>query len=201
MHTRLVALLCAVALVLAVGVTAWVLRNELFGATAGYADDGPVIVPDQHGYLVRYSVGDVFTDGFERVKLAGDRPGVLERVELVGPGVDHFELLGVLLAGPQRKTGSVQVYDGFTDEPTGPSVEGLGKLVPAEGARLATGKVGSVLQIGLKVVKPGIAIRTGIRIYYSVGDTQFVSYQPGGIVNCPQGTSDDACFEELYAAW
>lgn len=74
-------------------------------------------------------------------------------------------------------------------------------MVPAEGARLAPGKKGSVLQIGLKVVKPGLAVRTGIRIYYSVWDEKFLSYQPGGIVNCPKGTLMDECFDAMYEVW
>jgi hypothetical protein len=188
-----------VALALVAGVATWLIREE--SSVERYASDGPLRVPQQHGYLVRYGVGDVFTDGYERVLLKGDTPGVLERIELVGPGIDHFRLVGVLLAGPKRKTGSVQVYDGFSEEPTDPAVRGLGELVPAEGATLAPGKVGSVLQIGLEVVKPGLAVRTGVRIYYSVGDEQYVSFQPGGLVNCPQEMSDEACFEEMYEVW
>ena len=160
--------LCVVALVAAAAAVAWLSGFGPFAPT--YEEGGPIRVPDQHGYVVRYEVGDEFTDGYERVLLTGDQPGVLERIEMVGPHVDHFEVLGVLLAGPNRKTGSVQVYDGFTDRPTDRAARGLGPLIPAEGARLAPGKVGSVLQIGLKVVKPGLAIRTGVRIYYSVGD-------------------------------
>lgn len=190
--------LCAVALVAAAAT--WLLSG--FGPFAPtYQEGGPVRVPDRHGYVVRYEVGDEFTDGWERVLLTGDEPGVLERIELVGPDVDHFEVLGVLLAGPDRKTGALQVYDGFTDKPTDRIARGLGPLVPAVGARLAPGKVGSVLQIGLKVLKPGLAIRTGIRIYYAVGDEKYVSYQPGGIVVCPKDTSTDECFEELYDVW
>lgn len=98
--------------------------------TSGAQKTGQSSFRIRHGYLVRYQAGDVFTDGYERVLLRGDQPGVLERVDLGGPGVDHFELLGVLLAGPKRDTGAVQVYGGFTDQPTDPAARGLGELGP-----------------------------------------------------------------------
>lgn len=109
--------------------------------------------------------------------------------------------MGVLLAGSERKVGAVQVYDGFTDAPTDPQAKRLGPLVPAEGAELATGKLGSALQIGLKVVKPGLAVRSGIRVYYSVGEKRYSSFQPGGIVLCPADQADDECFDALYEEW
>jgi len=166
-----------------------------------WVEGGPLRVPDQNGYVVRYESGEVFTDGFQRLLLEGKAPGVLERVELVGPDADHFEVVGILLAGPDREVGSVQVYDGFDGSATDPAVRGLGRLVPAEGADLATGKTGSVLQIGMRVVKPGLAVRSGIRVYYSVGETRYSAFQPGGVVVCPDGRTDEQCFNALFAEW
>ena len=163
--------------------------------TAGWTEGGPVRLPFEHGYLVRYHVGEVFTDGMERIKLEGDQPAVLRRVEIVGPSVDHFKVVGVLLAGPHRKIGSWQVADGF---PSG--VSGLGKLVPAEGARLAPGMVGSVLQIGLQVVKPGLGIRSGVRLYYTVGGRRHTVLYPASIANCPRSMTDEACQDAYPAA-
>lgn len=166
-----------------------------------WTDGGPLRVPDQNGYVVRYSTGEVFTDGYQRLLLEGDGPGVLRRVELVGPDADHFEVVGVLLAGPDRKVGSIQVYDGFGDSATDPALRGLGTLVPAEGAELAPGRTGSVLQIGMRVVKPGLAVRSGVRIFYSVGDNRYSAFQPGGVVVCPEGRTDDQCFDALFQEW
>jgi len=160
----------------------------------GWHAGGPVQMPFGHGYVVRYDVGDVFTDGMERILLSGDQPGVLRRVEITGPDVDHFRVVGILLAGPHRKVGSYQVIKGFP-----PQVKGLGTLVPAAGADLATGKVGSVLQIGLEVVKPGLAIRTGVRLYYTVGDEKYTVEFQAAIANCPRSMTIGRC-QRAYLA-
>lgn len=182
--------------------TAWAtLRNDDDQSVGEWSADGPVIIPDSHGYLIRFKMGKVFTDGYERIKLSGDQPATLERVELVGPDMDHFKVLGVLLAGPHRRTGAYTNYDGFSAHPTDPIARGFGKLVPAEGARLAAGKVGSVLQIGLKIVKPGLAIRAGVRLYYSVDGKKYTAYLPGSIVVCPPGMNQDECFDAMREEW
>lgn len=203
MSKRLIWTAGGLAVVFAVAVAVWadIGPGDDPRAEPGWSDNGPVRVPDKHGYIVRYEVGEVFTDGYERVLLTGSRPGTLERVEIVGPNVDHFEMVGVLLAGPDRRTGSVQAYPGFSAHPTYPHTRGLGKLVPAEGATLAPGEVGSVLQIGLKVLKPGLAIRSGVRLYYTVDGEKFTSYQPGAIVVCPEDRTDDECLDALEEAW
>jgi hypothetical protein len=107
-----------------------------------------VEIPHAHGYVVRYKAGQVFTDGLDRVLISGDEPGVLQKVEITGPSVDHFQVVGVMVAGPHRRLGSWELSHGFP--PTRP---GLEKLVPAAGAPLPTGRVGSLLLIGLTVVK------------------------------------------------
>lgn len=150
--------------------------------------DGPARLPWPHGYVVRYRVGQVFTDGLERVVLRGTQPGVLRRVELTGPGADHFQLIGLMVAGPHRRLGSWEVSDGFP-----PDKPGLGALVPGVGALLATGRVGSVLLIGLRVVKPGLGIRGGITVYYTVGGRKFSADYSATIVNCPRRMTSGQC--------
>lgn len=158
------------------------------------------MLPFEHGYVVRYHVGEVFTDGMERIKLTGDQPATLRRVEIVGPSVDHFKVVGVLLAGPHRKIGSWQLADGFPAQIRGHGPHPLGKLVPAEGARLAPGMVGSVLEIGLQVVKPGLAIRSGVRLYYTAGGQRYTVLLPASIANCPPTMTDEACQDAYMAA-
>jgi hypothetical protein len=147
-----------------------------------------VRLPFEHGYVVRYRVGDVFTDGLERIKLEGTQPAVLRNVEITGPSADHFSIVGVMVAGPHRRLGSWQVSDGFP-----PHKAGLGELIPAKNAPLATGIVGSVLLIGLKIVKPGLGIRTGVRVFYTIGDRKYTALLPAAIANCPGRMSTDQC--------
>ena len=163
--------------------------------TAGWTEGGPVRSPFEHGYLVQPPRRRGVHRRYGTDQLEGDQPAVLRRVEIVGPSVDHFKVVGVLLAGPHRKIGSWQVADGF---PSG--VSGLGKLVPAEGARLAPGMVGSVLQIELQVVKPGLGIRSGVRLYYTVGGRRHTVLYPASIANCPRSMTDQACQDAYPAA-
>lgn len=164
----------------------------------GWSNDGPVRISAEHGYVVRYAPGEIFTDGFERVHVEGSDPGVLQDVELVGPGADQLEVVGVLLAGPDRRVGTFQVSSGFP--PTHRHVKGLGELVEGEGAPLAVGEIGSVLQIGIKVLDPGLVIRTGVRIYYTVNGEKFTALLPGSIAVCPDDMTDRACEAEYMEA-
>lgn len=188
----------AVVVALGAGATGWVVMRGNDDALAGWSSDGPVVLPFDHGYVARYGEGDVFTDGFERIRLSGSRPGVLEKVELVGPDVDRLEIVGVLLAVPERDLGSYQVAPGYP--PRHPEVEALGTLVEAEGAPLATGKVGSVMQIGIKVLDPGLLVRTGVRIYYTVDGERYTALLPGAISVCPDAMSDDECTDAFQEA-
>lgn len=141
----MVCVVAAVALVVVAAIANQRLRSP------EWSSDGPVRLPNEHGYVVRYQVGYVFTDGLERIKLDGSRSAVLRKVEITGPSADHFSIVGVSVAGPHRRLGSWEVSDGYP-----PHKPGLGKLLPGKNAPLATGTVGSVLLIGLKVVKPGL---------------------------------------------
>lgn len=163
--------------------------------TPEWSSDGPVRLPFEHGYVIRYRVGEVFTDGLERIKLEGNEPAVLRRVEITGPSADHFRIVGVMVAGPHRRLGSWQVSDGYP-----PRKPGLGELLPVKDAPLATGIVGSLLLIGLKVVKPGLGVRTGVRVFYTVGDRRYTALLPASIANCPGGMSTDQCQEAYLKA-
>ncbi|HEX3929671.1 MAG TPA: hypothetical protein VHW64_03135 [Nocardioides sp.] len=90
----------------------WRYKKEQGDATVTYRGffDGPVEIPNPHGYVVRYQVGQVFTDGVERVRLQGSRLAVLRKVEI---------------AGPHRRPGSWEVSDGYP-----PTKPGLGTARP-----------------------------------------------------------------------
>jgi hypothetical protein len=185
-------IVCAVAAV-ALVVVASIVYQRL--RAPEWSSDGPVRLPNEHGYVVRYQVGDVFTDGLERIKLDGGQSAVLRRVEITGPSADHFSIVGVMVAGPHRRLGSWEFSDGYP-----PHKPGLGELVPAKNAPLATAIVGSVLLIGLKVVKPGLGIRTGVRVFYTVGDRKYTALLPASIANCPDGMSTNRCQEAYLEA-
>ncbi|HVQ18083.1 MAG TPA: hypothetical protein VMT27_03485 [Actinomycetes bacterium] len=188
------------AAVVLLGATAAVALPRLTDNDDSWTSGGPVRVPFKHGYVVRYGVGDVFSDGMERIKLVGNQPGVLSRVEITGPSADHFQVVGVLLAGPHRRIGSWQVAPGFPPQIPGQGKHPLGTLVPAQGAPLATGDVGSVLEIGLKVVKPGLGIRTGVRLFYTVNGKRYTVELPASIANCPTGMTVEQCQDAYLKA-
>ena len=181
----------AVAVAIAATATAAYLAHH----SPEWQSGGPVRLPVKHGYVVRYQVGQVFTDGLERVKLNGNSPAVLRNVEISGPSADHFRMVGVMVAGPQRKLGSWEVSDGFP-----PQKAGLGKLVPGIGASLATGNVGSLLLVGLEVTKPGLAIRTGLKVFYTVDGKRYVVQYPASIANCPKAMTISQCQDAYIKA-
>lgn len=93
---------------------------------------GPLRGAPPHGFAVTVPVGATFTDGFETLLVRGDRPVVLESVELVG--ADGLKVVGFQVAGPERRE-TIQYLPGF------PPVDASGVLdprlvVPGEGAVL-----------------------------------------------------------------
>ena len=159
---------------------------------------GPDRVPSPAVYLTKFEKGHTFSDGYSRVVLSGETPGVLDRVEILG-GDDYFELVGVKVAGADRKFGSITFAKNYP--PRQPRV--LGPLADGDGAPLTTEDAGSLLLVGLRIARDGIGSRTGLRVYYSVGDKQYYQDHPAAIVNCPPGTPKAECelaYDEGFAA-
>ena len=57
-----------------------------------------------------------------------------------------------------------------------------------------------MLQIGLQVVKPGLGIRSGVRLYYTAGGQRYTVLYPASIANCPPTMADNACQDAYMAA-
>ncbi len=159
---------------------------------------GPDRLPPPAVYLTEFEQGHTFSDAYSRVVLSGRTPGVLDRVQILG-GDDYFELVGVKVAGADRKFGHITFAESYP--PRQPRV--LGPLADGAGAPLNTESAGSLLLVGLRVTREGIGSRTGLRVHYSVGDQHYYQDHPAAIVNCPPGTPRTECdlaFDEGFAA-
>lgn len=159
---------------------------------ANSREGGPDRLPNPAVYLVEFETGTTFSDGFDRVLLSSSGGATLEGVEILG-GNNYFDLVGIKVAGPDRRIGSIQF-----DEEYPPQRPGLGKLVDGDGAVLEPGPVGSLLLVGMKVVGEGPGSRTGLRVTYSYEGTRYYQDHPSAVVNCPPGTSRAIC-DRTYA--
>ena len=154
---------------------------------------GPIRVPPPNVYYLPYEEGDVFTDGFMTVELRNGARGTLRSVELIGG--EGLELLGVKVAGKDRKYNSIQVTEGYP-----PNRRAFGALRDATGAEIPAGRLGLELLVGLKVATDEYTVRDGLRVHYPVNGTDYVADFPASIAICPpvQLTVDE-CREEFEA--
>jgi hypothetical protein len=140
---------------------------------------GPLRDAPIHGWAMTLPEGDVFTDGLESLVITGGRPAVLDSVELVGS--DGLEIVGVMLAGPERAINS-NYYPDFP--PADPKLDPK-LVIPAEGATLRPHEeAGWELLLGLKVTKPGPLFREGVRINYTVDGVRYSRVLPEQLAIC-----------------
>ena len=104
--------------------------DEVDGAQQG----GPARVPVASNSMTEFPTGKAFSDAYSRVHLTGNIPGVLEGVEILGDDDGYFEFLGVMVAGPERRFGSIQTAKSYP--PHNPGL--LGPLAEVPGAVLTT---------------------------------------------------------------
>lgn len=160
----------------------------------GRPTDGALQAPLPHGYSTIARPGDMFTDGFEVLRLSGNQDAVIEDVRLVG--ARGLELLGARLAPPDRGFGSVQALASWPPRGAFKDV----KMVNAMGATITPVKqdrAGWELLLGVKVTGEPDAplIRDGIQIDYRVGDESYTTYRPAQLVVC---TADDQLREDGF---
>jgi hypothetical protein len=149
-----------------------------------------------HAWVVDYPLGTTFTDGFERLVNTGSAPVTISRVELLGDDVP-FEIVGAMYAGEHRKVGSLQLSEGFP--PDRPGL--LGPVQPLEGAVVEPGdELGLELLLGLRVIEEGYAERTGIRVYYEAGSTDYYVDMPAGLALCNPGGNTHQCLQRYTNA-
>ncbi len=145
---------------------------------------GPLEVPPKHGYMFTLPQGTRFTDSFERLTANGDRPLVLESVELVGG--EGLRLLGFKILGPERDT----TRDFFPEYP--PALEdvkelGATAILDGPGAVIEPGnEMGWELLVGIEITQPGPLWRKGLRINYSVDGKKYTAFFPAQIQVCTE---------------
>ena len=148
----------------------------------------------EHGTLARGPAGTRLTDGFEVLRLDGDRPATIVSVESVG-GESSLRFLGAYVAGPERKLGAHAQLKGFP-----PRRKDLGEIVPAEGALViprdeTRERIGYELLLGYEVVDDTeIGFRSEIVVTYRVDDEDYEWRSPARLVYCPDSATSDECF-------
>ena len=133
-------------------------------------------------------VGDRFTDGFETLQFDGREPFTIHKVETVG-GNDNVQQVGVLLAGNDRKAGSVQFFEGFppVDPLVGDPIDPIGQELPARpGKKYPTWE----LLVGYEIAKAGVWERESLRITYSRGGETHTALLEAGWVICTPDVPD-----------
>jgi hypothetical protein len=177
-RTRIVVVLACLALLVAGG---WWTFAEL--TRPERVEGHHLEMPHMHGYQMTLPVGQRFTDGGETLDVVGDRPVVLESVELVDG--DGLRVLGFMTAGPERN-------GTFDYLPSYPPVDPLGNLTgemmkPGPGTELAPGVAGGwELLLGLQVMDEGPLWREAIRINYTVDGEKFFTVFPAQISLCTE---------------
>lgn len=152
-------------------------------------EGGPLRGAPEHGYTLTVAPGETFTDGMEILVVHGDKPAVIDSVELVG--AKGMKVLGFKFVGPGRaETG--QWWPGYP--PEGRGLE-QGLVVPASTKIQPQMTNGWELLLGIKVTKPGPLWRDGIRYTYTVDGVQYATTVPAQLKVCtsPEQEIDGGC--------
>jgi hypothetical protein len=156
-----------------------VTTGVLAGCTReGLQEGGPLRGAPEHGYTVTAAPGETFTDGMEVLVVRGDRPAVIDSVELVG--AEELEVVGFMFVGPER-TESGQWWPGYPPKGRGldPSL-----VLPASTKIEPNVTRGWEPLVGIKVTEPGPLWRDGIRYTYTVDGVQYTRTVPAQLKVC-----------------
>lgn len=185
MNKRRLVVATAAAVVATLGVTAYSGRRT---------DGGPMIAPNPHGWATSDRVGDVFTDGMEIFRLAGDAEAVIEDIRLVGD--EGLELVGAKVAGPDRAIGAIMYNADFppVDEPDLRDAV----LYDAIGATITPREKhpgGWELLLGIRATEEGYLVREGVEVDYRVGDDEYTVFWEAwlGVCTSPKYEVDGDC--------
>ena len=154
-------------------------------------EGGPLAVPRAHGWSDTLERPGAFTDGLEILRTTGDDAVVTIRdVELLG--ADGVEMVGAMIAPPPRPYAAEVFIPRWP--PRYPRLFDAEDLVDAEGAVVGPARgdqaVGWELLLGMRLTRPGVAVREGIRITYEHEGELYVADFPAEAVVC-----SDASFE------
>jgi hypothetical protein len=159
---------------------------SFLGGCGANGDSGPVSSPmERVADYPSLQVGTVFTDGLVDLTNSGTQAAVIDSISLEHTTAG-FQFVGARVAGPNRRFGEEEIIKGFP-----PHQRQLGPLTAVPGARIAPGKGGVDLLIGLKVTRPGIQIRGGVEVNYHVGGDHYSYYAPVAVVNCPNRSAKE----------
>ncbi len=143
---------------------------------------GPMVVPLEHGYSLSMARGSTFTDGFEILRLKGDRPAVIESVEITADS--GVEMTGAMLAPPPRENAAVQVLKGWPPTHDALDESTFVDAVDATIQPLSREPMGYELLIGLRVTGEGFLVRQAVTVTYRIEDTRYQVVFPAVISIC-----------------
>lgn len=157
------------------------------------AQGGPMGQNSPSGSILSIRLGHIWTDGQTALYLSGREPAVITAVRVVG-GDPALQLLGVRIAGPDRRQAVTQEFFSYPPRVTG----NLGTVEAAVGAEiLPTNEtrlhLGYELLVGYKFVSNVFSTRSEIVIDYSVSGSSYEAKIPARLVLCPTTMTDVAC--------
>jgi hypothetical protein len=148
------------------------------GCSDAPEEGGPLRGAPEHGYTLTVAPGETFTDGMEILVVHGDKPAVINSVELVG--ARGMKVVGFAFVGPGRaETG--QWWPRYPPEGRGLQQR---HVVPASTKIAPHVTNGWELLLGIKVTKPGPLWREGIRYTYTVDGVQYAKTVPAQLKVC-----------------
>jgi hypothetical protein len=158
----------------------------------GPVEGGPLRDVPEHGYSLTVAEGETFTDALESLVVEGDKPAVLDSVELVD--AEGLEVVGYQLIGPERKV-NLDWVPGYPPRERDDEHLDESLIVPGDTPIQPKETNGWELLLGIKVTQPGPLYRGGIRYTYTVDGVQYTKTVPAQLKVCtsPEHLVDGYC--------
>jgi hypothetical protein len=175
-------LLVAVAFVIPLGAA---LNGRVYGRVAHDDNDGPLKGGAATKVSAPTDIGQPMTYALFSVMNTSGKPATLDDIRLVPEPTGEFEVIDILLAGPERQLAGTS-EDGF------PPNDLLPYLKPVDGAVIAAGDTGEALVVvGLRLNRLGQASFQEIHIDYRLGGRRYTGrYQSAYVLCTPREVKD-----------
>jgi hypothetical protein len=163
----------------------------------GLPTDGPLEGSGGEGFVIYAQVGRVFTDGSQILEVKGDTPIKIVSVTSQG-GSSALRLLGAMIADPQRRFTTQQIFEGWPPRHPGAArvLDAVGQTVTP--ARMNWHKQPYELLVGYRITAPTFAVRENLRVVYTSEGRTYVANMTAKLVLCPPGGNLTRCLNEGF---